>query len=243
LLGITVFKYVQVARFKRAAYKLAFRDDSVISVALDCGYEGPEAFARAFKKRVGCAPSDVKKHPELALCQPAYQPAQTARRVLMSLDANSWQVEIINFPETRVAVLEHRGDPALLGASIRKFIEWRRREKLPPSQSDTFNILYDNPAETPPERFRLDLCAATDKVLAPNDEGVIIKVIPFGRCALLRHVGSEEGFIEALRYIYAEWLPSSGEEPRDFPLFCRRVRFYPDVPEHEAVTEIFLPLK
>lgn len=161
----------------------------------------------------------------------------------MSLDANSWQVEIINFPETRVAVLEHRGDPALLGASIRKFIEWRRREKLPPSQSDTFNILYDNPAETPPERFRLDLCAATDKVLAPNDEGVIIKVIPFGRCALLRHVGSEEGFIEALRYIYAEWLPSSGEEPRDFPLFCRRVRFYPDVPEHEAVTEIFLPLK
>ncbi|HET7333332.1 MAG TPA: GyrI-like domain-containing protein [Dyella sp.] len=47
----------------------------------------------------------------------------------------------------------------------------------------------------------------------------------------------------AIAYLYAQWLPRSGEELRDFPLFVRRVRFYPDVPEHEAVATIFLPLK
>ena len=243
LLGVTVFKYVQIARFKRASYRLAFRDDSVIEAALGSGYEGPEAFARAFKKLTGHAPSDVRKRPELALGQPGYEPAESARRMLMTSETENRQVDIVNFEETRVAVLEHRGDPTLLGASIRKFIDWRRKEKLPPKVSDTFNLLYDNPAEVPPEQFRLDLCAATDKDLPPNDEGLVARVIPAGRCALLRHVGPEEGFVEALRFIYAEWLPQSGEELRDFPLFCKRVRFSPDVPEHEAVTEIYLPLK
>jgi AraC family transcriptional regulator len=44
-------------------------------------------------------------------------------------------------------------------------------------------------------------------------------------------------------YLYAEWLPNSGEELRDYPLYFQRIRFFPDVPEHEAVTDIFLPLR
>jgi len=32
-------------------------------------------------------------------------------------------------------------------------------------------------------------------------------------------------------------------EPRDFPLYCQRLTFFPEVPEHEAVAELFLPLK
>ena len=37
--------------------------------------------------------------------------------------------------------------------------------------------------------------------------------------------------------------PASGEEPRDFPLYFQRVSFFPDVPEHEAITDVFLPLR
>jgi len=38
-------------------------------------------------------------------------------------------------------------------------------------------------------------------------------------------------------------LPGSGAELRDFPLYVQRVKFFPEVPEHEAVTDAFLPLK
>jgi len=34
-----------------------------------------------------------------------------------------------------------------------------------------------------------------------------------------------------------------GEELRDFPLFMQRVKFFPDVPDSEAVTDIYLPLR
>jgi AraC family transcriptional regulator len=29
----------------------------------------------------------------------------------------------------------------------------------------------------------------------------------------------------------------------DFPIYCQRLSFFPEVPEHEAVAELFLPLK
>jgi hypothetical protein len=37
------------------------------------------------------------------------------------------QVDIINFPETKVAVLEHHGDPALIDRSVQQFIAWRQQ--------------------------------------------------------------------------------------------------------------------
>ena len=67
--------------------------------------------------------------------------------------------------------------------------------------------------------------------------GIVNKVIPGGRCASLRHVGSEDTLDAAIRYLYAQWLPTSGEELRDYPLFLQRISFFPDVSEHEAVTD------
>src|ERR1700674_1693303 len=47
----------------------------------------------------------------------------------------------------------------------------------------------------------------------------------------------------AALYLYRDWLPASDEEARDFPIYCQRLSFFPEVPEHEAVAELFLPLK
>ena len=46
----------------------------------------------------------------------------------------------------------------------------------------------------------------------------------------------------SILHLYANWLPGSGESPRDFPLFMQRVKFFPDVADSEAVTDIYLPL-
>jgi len=151
-------------------------------------------------------------------------------------------VRVVQFPATRVAVLEHRGSPLRLGDSIRRFIEWRKAHKLPPRLSATYNIVYNDPDETPAEEFRFSLCAATDKPIEPNDAGVTALTIPAGRCALLRHVGSDDQLGRSIWHLYASWLPASGEELRDFPLFMQRLTFFPDVPDSEAVTDIYLPL-
>ena len=153
------------------------------------------------------------------------------------------QIRIIDVDDTRVAVLEHRGDPRLIGDSIRSFIAWRRQNGLPPRISATFNVLYDDPAVVAPADFRLDLCAATGREVAENEFGVVEKTIPGGRCAVLRHVGSDDALPETVWYLYSEWLPQSGEALRDFPVYLQRTEFFPDVAESEAVTDVFLPLR
>jgi AraC family transcriptional regulator len=152
-------------------------------------------------------------------------------------------VRIVDFPATRVGSLLHRGDPRGLGGTIRRFIEWRRENRLPPDRSATFNVLHTEDVGIAPDDFRFELCAATEHEIAPNDHGVEAKTLPAGRCAVLRHTGSDATLRAALAFLYGEWLPSSGEEPRDFPPFLERVAFYPDVPEQEAVTDIYLPLQ
>jgi AraC family transcriptional regulator len=151
-------------------------------------------------------------------------------------------VAIVDFAETKVAIFEHRGDPRLIEESVERFKAWRRRNHLPPSASATFNILYEDPEEVAPEIFRIDLCAAVDSEMIDSESGIIAGTIPKGRCAVLRHIGSDKALGESIRELCEEWLPLSGEQRRDFPIFLQRVVFPPDVPENETVIDIFLPI-
>ena len=242
LFGIGVSKYVQLRRLKRASYQLAFRDDQpVTEIALDSGYENLESFSRAFKKSAGQTPSDFRKQPQWAPWHDTYEPLTALRTQYMPSKTDTRDVCIVDFPETRVAVLEHRGDPNLIGDSIRAFIAWRKQHHLHPSRHATFNIFYDDPYQVAPEDYRIDLCVAVDHDIA--GDGIIDKTIPAGRCAVLRHIGSDDHLHGSIAYLYSKWLPQSGEEPRDFPLFVQRVTFFPDVPEHAAVADVFLPLR
>lgn len=244
LLGISVYKYVQLTRLKRASYQLAFRKQiPIIDISLASGYENHESFSRAFKKSIGQTPSEFREHPQWKPWHLIYQPLSDLRSKYMKPDHQPDKVRVIMFKEVKVAVLEHRGTPNLVGNSARKFIEWRKQNNLSPQVSSTFNILYDDPSETSPEDFRLDICASTERDVADNPFGVVEKTIPGGRCAVLRHIGDDANLDESITYLYSKWLPSSGEEPRDFPLFLQRVKFFPDVAEHEAVIDVFLPLK
>ncbi|MGA9028060.1 MAG: GyrI-like domain-containing protein [Steroidobacteraceae bacterium] len=157
----------------------------------------------------------------------------------MERDYRADQVSIVDFETARVAALEYRGNPKFIGIAVRKLIEWRRLNNLPPKRSATYNIVYRGDGA----EVHYDLCAATGRDVASNDFGVVGKTIPAGRCAVIRHIGSDEGIGEVAAYLRARWLPTSGENLRDFPMYFQRVRFPPEVPADEAVTDVFLPLK
>jgi AraC family transcriptional regulator len=241
--GVTPHRYVQLARMKRASYRLAFREDaSITDIAMDAGYEAPDAFARAFKGRAGQIPSAFRKSPDWDSWLVTLGPLSHARSKFMTAFSVD-DVTICDVPTTPVAVMRHRGDPTHIGETIQRFIAWRKATGLVPQVSATFAVFYDDPRTTPPVDFRLDLCAATDRIVEPNDQGVEAGLIRGGRCATLRVVGMSDDLEPAALFLYRDWLPGSGEDPRDFPLYCQRITFYPDVAEHQAVTDLYLPLK
>lgn len=242
--GLSVHRYVQLTRMKRASYRLAYRDaQSVTDIAMDAGYDTPDAFARAFRQRFGQSPSSFRKSPDWEPWLAAFGPLDSARSKLMQSTFTPDDVTIREVAPTPVAIMEHRGDPAMIGATIQRFIAWRKATGLPPRTSPTFNVFHSDPHTTPRSEYRMDLCVGTDRSIEREDGQIRAGVIPGGRCAVLRVVGKTDNLEPAALYLYREWLPASGEETRDFPIYCQRLSFFPEVPEHEAVAELFLPLK
>ncbi len=242
--GLSAHRYVQLARMKRASYRLAYRGaDSITEIAMDSGYDAPDAFARAFRQRFSQSPSSFRKSPDWESWLAAFGPFTDARNKLMPKTFNKQDVTIREVAPTKVAIMQHRGHPANIGTTIQRFIAWRKRVGLRPEASATFTVYHDDPRSTPPEAFRMDLCAATDRPIAENDANITAGQIPGGRCAVLRVIGMSDNLEPAALFLYRDWLPGSGEEARDFPLYCQRISFYPDVSEHEAITDLFLPLR
>jgi AraC family transcriptional regulator len=152
------------------------------------------------------------------------------------------EVRIVEFPETKVAVAEHRGPPALEYETSKKLIEWRIHHRLSPAHHRTYGVHYTDPQSVAPEDHRVDFCVTYDKPVEANPQGIIGKIIPAGRCAVARHLGSRR-FNAAAVYLYREWLPQSGESLGAFPIFFHYVNVGPDVREDDMITDVYLPLR
>lgn len=153
-------------------------------------------------------------------------------------------VGIIDFTETKVALLEHRGSPDRVLESAARFIQWRKETGFSPVKtSTTFGIPYNDPNIAEPKDFRFDICGSIDEDVPENVYGVTNGRIPGGRCAVVRHKGSHDAISESVYYLYREWLPDSGEELRDFPCYFHYLNLVPEVDECDLLTDIYLPLK
>jgi AraC family transcriptional regulator len=242
---LSVHRYVQLARLRRASHRLADRNiQSVTQIAMDAGYEAPDAFARAFRRRVGQSPSSFQKSPDWASWLAAFGPLDIARSKLMQIIFTDDDVTIRDVPPTPVAVLEHRGDRSTFGDTRQRFIDWRKAAGVSPETSPMFMVFRSEREPLNPADYSVDLCTTTDQPIEANDQQMKAGVIPGGRCAVLRYPGNTHNLEPAALYLYRDWLPASGEEARDFPIYCqRRLAPIPDVSAHEVVVELFLPLK
>jgi len=243
--GLSVHRYVQLARMKRASHGLARNDaQSVTDIAMDAGYDAPDAFARAFRRRFGQSPSSFRKSPEWEPWLAALGPLENARSKIMEQTFTPDDVTIRDEPPMPVAILEHRGDRATLGDTIQRFIAWRKAAGLSPETNPTITVFRSEREPAVPDDYAMDLCIGTDQPIAADDAVMKAGMIPGGRCAVLRVNGASQNMEPPALYLYRDWLPTSGEEARDFPIYCRRqLSFFPGVPVHEVVAELFLPLK
>lgn len=237
--GLPPGRYIQLMRLKRASYRLAFNPhEKVIDIALDAGFQHAESFSRAFKQLFEVTPSEFRQQPVWVDWHQRMPQPQHKRRESMS-------VEIYDFPVTKAAMLVHRGDPLSINETAAQFIAWRKSTGLSPVRSSqTFGVAPHDPGMTSPGEFEFRICGSVSAEIAEDNAfGVVNTVIPAGRCAVLRHQGSHDALTALAQGLYRDWLPTSGEELRDFPLFFHYHNFVHEVAEHELVTDIYLPLK
>lgn len=234
--GMGIARLIRLLRLRRAALALAFNPTrSITDIALASGFQNPESFSRAFRRMHGQSPSSFRRSPRWSSAELVAVVA-TLQETRMNTE-----VEIVDFPATRVAAVCYQGPPEQELSGVMKLVAWRRENGVPPAQGMTIGIHYDDPASTPPDEYRMDICISYQGDIGPNPHGVVAREIPGGRCARIRHLGSRE-YIGEADYLYREWLPGSGEALRDYPPFFHYVNVGPDVRDEDMITDVYLPL-
>ncbi len=242
--GMPLQSYQRLLKLQRAASALAYRQTPVTELALDAGYQHAESFSRAFARWLGQAPAQFRQQPDWQYWAQQTEPLnQISRTDTANLADSGLRTE--RRDSTVLLQWLHQGNPESLGDSIRRFIDFRRTNKLHPSRFATFNLLYDDPQDCMPDEYRfglaLQLSAAQPELLQQPELSMV--TVPAGLYACYDHVGPDVQLDAVIRALYTELLPARGWLPADVPLLLERVQFFPDVPAHQAHSRIWLALQ
>lgn len=245
VLGESVGHYISRRRLYRASEQLIHTDQRVIDIALDCGFESPEAFSRAFKAAFGSSPMEYRRA--------GLDLVVNAKRELTSMDVEhianhiSRSPEFVMLKEIKVAGLRGmtslsdnripelweafmgRHEDLFIAAGAGYCICEKQQTAYTKDGDVLFSVMVGSPVNTIDE-------------LPPN-LSLDRKVLRAGRYAVFTHRGTLANLYKTYQYIFGTWLQTTKEEldgREDFEVYEREVLSF-DAPDNEV--KIFIPLK
>jgi len=229
--GETAADTLRRLRLHRAAGELVEGHPAIDRIARRAGYGSVAAFARAFRAGYGLPPAAYRKQGRLVP-----PPLLTT-----ATEAAMYDVSIRDLQPVRLAALPHAGSYQEIGTTFERVFAWAAGRGLMGPQTRAIGVYYDDPDATPAQALRSDagITVGSD---APVDGGPRLLEVPGGRHAVLHHQGPYAELNKAYRWLYREWLPQSGEQCADRPIFEEYLNNPRTLPPEQWLTDICLPL-
>ena len=229
--GETVADALRRLRLNRAAGDLVEGHPAIARIARRAGYGSVAAFARAFRAGYGIAPAAYRRQGRLVLPSPIPTATETAM----------YDVSIRELQPVRLTALRHAGSYLEIGTTFERLFAWAVGRGLMGPRTRAIGVYYDDPDGTPAQALRSDAGISVDPDVA-LDNGLRILEVPGGRHAVLHHKGPYAELNKAYRWLYREWLPKSGEQCADRPIFEEYLNNPRTLPPEQWMTDICLPL-
>jgi len=235
LMGETLGAYLRRRRCEVAATRLAAQPKlAILQIALGVGFGSAEAFTHAFNARFGCSPTTwrlqqsaqrTNSNSDQANSKPDQAQQSEARKngvPNLTHAETPMIVEVIERKPTQIAYLRHVGP---YGEPIGAFWQtrvypWMVTHGL--VGQPRYGISHDDPNVTAPEQCRYDAgCEIPAHLLVGADAHRT--TIPGGKYAALNFKGVVAEFEPAWEALLRDWLPSSGLQLDNRPMF----EYYP----------------
>lgn len=234
--GMSVMRYVRVRRLELAARYLQERSqDSLLEIALDCGYGSHQAFTRAFGEHFGISPRDFRLQP-FSFQSMQVEVSKMSKEALESIRPIRFQ-DLEAF--TVVGDCQRytwQTDDGIPG-------QWARFAPRLDSISGridevSYGVCFDSDDDGA-FNYLCGVAVAPGKQQAADLDRV---EIPAARYAVFFHAEHVSGLKETIKTIWNHWLPNSGHQPSGTPDFERYDdRFNPQT--GSGGVEIWVPLK
>lgn len=230
--GETCAQATRRIRLHRAAAWLVQTDWPVDQIARRVGIPNRQSFTRIFREGFGMTPGRFRN-------QGALRPFLLRKD---RKDLPMYNVELRDFPAKRLGAIAHRGAYLKVGKAFEKASALATTRNLWPHADGMMGIYYDDPNAVPEAELRSHAGIVLSGAATLPDEMEDIRIAP-GRVAVLTYKGSYAGLKAAYDFLFGEWLPKSGEEPRDDPAMENYLNTPMDTAPEELLTEIILPIK
>jgi AraC family transcriptional regulator len=229
---------------ERAAWQLLNTERPITTVAFDAGYETHEAFTRAFRASYGAPPSEFRRSHRVpgltAPCGVHYRVDGAVQDFIpRNTGGRTMQVDIEQFPETRLATVSHRGPYHEIGKAFERLGGIAGPAGLFAHAGGMVAIYHDDPESTPAAELRSDAGLIVPDGIALTSE-LTEKRIPAGRYAKTTHIGPYDGLGETWGRLMGEWLPSSGHKVGNGPAFEVYVSDMRTTPKEQLRTDLYV---
>jgi len=248
IMGESLKAHVRRLRLERAAMQLKLSRRPVTRIALDAGYEAPEAFTRVFKAAYGIAPREfrLKNSPIVALRTQSgvhYGEGKALKNFKTNCSGvRNMKVQITKIQSKRVAFIRHIGPYTEVGDAWDKLLPVLGKEGHIGGDSEFIGICHDDPEVTPADKIRYDACVTVDGTIVPTGE-IGLQTILGGEYAVTTHFGPYKKLGETYAKLFGQWLPRSGRELGDAPSFEVYLNDPNSTEPEELVTDICVPLQ
>ncbi|MGE4292891.1 MAG: GyrI-like domain-containing protein [Desulfovibrio sp.] len=247
MLGESLGEHIRRLRLERSALRLLITEQSVMDLALDAGYDTPEAFSRSFRRMFGASPSEYRRDARQRLVPDSpsgvhYLPDGKRPGLHIRPRSCTMNVEIKLMPSLRVAYMRHAGPYFTVGETWNALCAWACPQNLFGPATLFLGVCHDDPQITPPDKVRYDACMTVpEHIVAQGPVG--IQEVFGGEWAVCRHLGPYEGLQELYNRLVGVWLPQSGRELRESPSVEIYRNTPNDTPPEKLVTDVCLALK
>lgn len=237
--GETAEQTLRRMRLNRAASELGGGDEPIAAIAGRAGYGSTEAFSRAFSAAYGRSPSSFR-----ALRQPPPGAVPGIPGTTPMTDALSrHEITVEPYPRLRLVGLPHRGSYLSIGATFGRVTALAIGAGLVPGPATRCLGVYLDDPETVREADLRSFAGFTLPDARPAPAGLEEMVLDGGEAANLVFTGPYADLHLAYRHLYGTWLPASGREPADVPVFEEYLNDPRSTPPSELRTCIRLPLR
>lgn len=229
--GETAADTLRRLRLHHAAGELVQGQAPIAALARQAGYRSIAAFTRAFSASYGISPSAYRRAGRLVPPSPAAIETETAM----------YDVAIRELQPARLAALRHAGSYLEIGTAFERLFAWAFGRGLMSPQTRAIGVYYDDPDAVAAKDLRADAGLVIGPDVAVDGDLRILEVAG-GRHAVLHHKGPYAELNKAYRWLYREWLPKSGEQCADRPIFEEYLNNPRALPPEQWLTDICLPL-
>lgn len=229
--GEAPMAYVRRRRLEAGATLLRYGDDSITDIALRCGFDTADGFARAFRLYFGAPPARWRQPDEAAepVAEAGHPPP-----------TRTWAVRVEHLPDVRMAYIRRVGIYGEASAAQwQQLADWMQHQRL--SALTRYGMGLDDPGLTPVDKCRYDVCVALPDGFEPPPR-TPIKTLPGGPHAVLSYAGPPQGSGAAWVWLLHDWLPRSGHQLAPRAAFERYPAALPDPGAQAQDCELCVPL-